>query len=271
MNYGTVSGLTMGMMGAACLCGFAIPLLLFWYFRKKKGADVRPFLIGCGVMLVFAFGLEGLVHRLVLGSSAGQQMQSKPWLLALYGGLMAGLFEETGRLVAFTTVLKRFRSKDIDALMYGAGHGGLEAAAILGLGMLNQLIFSVMLNQGAMAEVIGALPGPQAAQVQQLALTLTTAPAYLFLLGIVERCFAVVLHLSFSVMVWFAVKQKNCRYLFLLAIALHALVDTVTVALSKNGIGSLSLEVAIGVLTLAVGFYAHWVWQRCTGRVQRTV
>ena len=47
-------------------------------------------------------------------------------LYAVYGGLMAALFEETGRYSAM-----RFLVKPMDfpnAFMYGAGHGGVEAS-----------------------------------------------------------------------------------------------------------------------------------------------
>ena len=54
---------------------------------------------------------------------------------------MAGIFEETGRFLAFKTVLRKKQGKDINALMYGAGHGGFEAAALLGITMINNIIY----------------------------------------------------------------------------------------------------------------------------------
>ena len=64
------------------------------------------------------------------------------WLYALYGGLMAGLFEETGRYLAFSFALKKYRAKNVNALMYGAGHGGFEAIVIVGLTMINNIVWS---------------------------------------------------------------------------------------------------------------------------------
>lgn len=98
---GTVPTSSIVFMAVSCLIGFAIPLGLFIYFRKKKGADVLPFFVGCAIMLVFALILESMVHRVVLSSDIGSVIQGTIWLYALYGGAMAGLFEETGRFIAF--------------------------------------------------------------------------------------------------------------------------------------------------------------------------
>ena len=44
--------LSMVFMFISCIVGFAIPIILFIYFRKKKHADIAPFFIG-GVVFIF--------------------------------------------------------------------------------------------------------------------------------------------------------------------------------------------------------------------------
>ena len=99
-------------------------------------------------MLLFAMVLEQFVHSVVLGSPAGIVIQENIWMYALYGSVMAGLFEETGRLLAMRYVLKKEHRNAHNALMYGAGHGGFEMFVILSIGMINNLIYSVMINLG---------------------------------------------------------------------------------------------------------------------------
>ena len=70
------------------------------------------------------------------------------WLYALYGGLAAGLFEETGRYLTMRFLMKGKWTRE-NALMYGAGHGGLEAVLILGMASVNNLLYSVMINTGS--------------------------------------------------------------------------------------------------------------------------
>ncbi|RVU98491.1 YhfC family intramembrane metalloprotease [Coriobacteriales bacterium OH1046] len=257
---GTVPTSSIVSMAVSCLIGFAIPAVLFVYFRRKKGADIFPFFIGCAVMLVFALILESAVHRVVLSSALGAAIRGNIWLYALYGGVMAGLFEETGRFIAFKTVLRNRQAKDANALMYGAGHGGFEAAALLGISMINNLAYSFMINSGNAAALTGSLPAGQLAQVEAAIQGLITAPSYQFLLGGVERIFAVMLQLSLSVLVWFAAKHRGRRHLYPLAILIHLAVDAVAVVLSGSGMPAILVEAVVGVMAILVAVYARRVW-----------
>ena len=156
---GTVPTLSIVFMAVSCAICFLTPLALFLYLRLVKKADIYPFFAGCAVMLLFAFILESGLHSLVFSSPAGPAIRNNIWLYALYGGFMAGLFEETGRYLAFSFALKKYRAKNVNALMYGAGHGGFEAIVITGLTMVNNIIWSVMINNGSISSMISSLPG----------------------------------------------------------------------------------------------------------------
>ena len=209
-----VPAVSIAFMAVAALAGIAIPLILFLVFRKKYRADRSPFWIGAAVFALFALALEGFVNSLILRSALGQAIQSNIWLLGVFGGLMAGLFEETGRYAAFKTVLKKRRENDHNALMYGAGHGGFEAFYILFVSMASNIALSLMLNAGQgdqLAAGIAGQAGPTA--IQGVFAALATTPAYLFLMAVVERFGAVAVHLSCSVLVWIAAKDGK-RFLF---------------------------------------------------------
>ena len=116
----SVPTLSVAFMALATLYSFAAPILLLIYYRKK-GADILPFFIGCIVFVIFALILESLMHQLVLKVlPVGKTILGNTLLYALYGGLAAGIFEETGRFLAFKTVLKKKLGNDRNALMYGA-------------------------------------------------------------------------------------------------------------------------------------------------------
>ncbi len=256
-----VSILSILCMGAAGVIAIAVPVALFIYYYKKKKADILPFFIGCAVMVFFAMVLEALIHRLVLGSSAGSTIQNNTWLYALYGGFMAALFEESGRLIAFKTVLKKYRYKDANALMYGAGHGGIEAALLLGITSVNNIVTSIMINTGTISAATAELSGDMLDQVNTAVRTLIETPAATFLLGGVERIFAIALHVALSVLVWTAVKKDRKGYWFL-SFALHFLVDAVTVILAGYGIPAIAVEAAVGLMTLAAVVIAKAVWKK---------
>lgn len=247
-------------MGLSLLAGIALPLGLFLFLRKRYHCAAAPFWTGCLIFLLFALVLEAAVHRLVLGSSAGGAIRESALLYALYGGLMAGLFEETGRLVAFSLLVKKHRGNDGNALMYGAGHGGFEAFMILGLGMVGNLALSLLVRGGYGALFAESLSGEALEQLEAAVATLSSTAPTAFLAGIAERISAVALHLSLSVLVWFAVKRRKWL-LYPLAILLHAGVDGAVVLLSRGGVSLWAVEGIIALFAAACAVIALAVWR----------
>ena len=253
---GQVSIVSIAFMVVSLLVSIAIPVVLFVYFRKKKRADILPFFIGCAVMVLFAFVLEGGLNFAISRSALGDRLTQNVWALAIYGGLMAGLFEETGRFLAFRTILKKYQYKDENALMYGAGHGGIEALAILGIASINNIIYSLLINTGHTSILTGPLSGDLLEQVEEAIQTLITTPSYQFLLGGLERILAVAMQISLSVLVWFAVKKKERRYLYPVAILLHCLIDAIVVLMSQGGVSPLLIEGVLAAETVVVAVFA---------------
>ncbi len=237
----------------AAVVGIGLPVGLFLGFRRSLGLRAVPMLVGALVFLVFAMGLEQVLHLLVLrpqpdGSNA--LLPISPWLYVAYGALAAGVFEETGRFVGFTVLKRRYQGART-AVAYGIGHGGIESILVLGLTMISNLVVAVVINSG-----MGSfLP---AAVTEQLAST----PSWMFLLGALERVLAVTVHLSLSVLVWTAVTHAGRRWLFPLAIVLHAVMDVPAVMMQAGILTSVVLtEVLTAVITVAIAGYAV-VWFR---------
>ena len=205
--------MTVGMVPAASIAGmvfslvvsFALPIGLFVYAKKKLGAKTAPFFIGCGVFFVMVLMLEAAIHRIVF-QLAGEALTGSVILYAVYGGLMAALFEETGRYIAM-----RFLVKPLDfpnAFMYGAGHGGVEAMLLCGVASINNIASAVMINSGTMSAQLATLDAEKAADTAAALSALWTTPSLTFFAGGVERIIAVVLHLSLSILVFQSIRKK---------------------------------------------------------------
>ena len=216
----TIPVLSILAMAGSALIGIAIPAVLYIIFRKK-GAKHLPFWTGCVTFVLFALVLEQLAYSFLMKTALWMTISSNVWLYGIVGGFMAGLFEETGRFVAFKTVLRKQRGNDTNALMYGAGHGGIEAVILLSVAMVINLVFSLQYNAGIPSSLGGSA---QALQIAAL-------PSTIFLAGGVERMIAVAIHVSLCVLVWFAAKDGKKFWLFPLAILLHLFVDAVAVIL----------------------------------------
>lgn len=237
------------IFSVACLL---IPAIIFW---KKYKTSWKAFGLGCAAWFIFAMVLEQILHTIVMGSPLGASIQNSTVLLAVYGGLAAGLFEETGRFVVMKFFLKKQYDNPRNALMYGAGHGGFEAAFLLGTSMINNLVYSIMINAGQQEMLISALPEEGRASMLAVFQNLINSKPYDFLLGDFERISAIIIHIALSVLVWIAVTKKK-TYFYPLAILVHALVDGLMVIVAGTGLPILVVELVILAMAVCTAFIA---------------
>lgn len=214
-----------------CLALVIVPYIAV---KRKFSPSGRSFFVGAFVFAFFAVVLETAPKQLVLAglvsSGAGN------WLIALAGALLAGLFEETGRLFAFTVIFKKSRENDGNALMYGVGHAGCEVVLIVMFAMVNNLVMAAGLNAGNAETMLAQVDESQRAILEESFRQLSTANPALFLVSVVERIAAVAAHISMSVVVWAACKKPGKRWLFPVAILLHTWLDFVPGLCSLNGV-----------------------------------
>ena len=231
MMAGQVSGAAIGGMIVTTLICLGIPAAALIYGVVKKKGTFISVLIGAGTFIVFALVLENMLH-LLMQTVFKEQLTENLWLYALYGGLAAAIFEETGRFLSMKFLMKKSLTKG-NAFMYGIGHGGVEAIIVTGTTCISNIVFSVMINAGQLEKLISGLEGTLKEQAMTQISALWTTPAHLFYLAGVERIGAFILQLCFSYIVYRAIKDRKAS-LFFLAMAIHFIVDAGTVVLSKT-------------------------------------
>ena len=241
------------MMAFCAILGIAAPILLAWWLVKKYKVNVKTILVGAGVFIVFALVLETLMHQLVLKGPYGSTITGNIWYYALYGGLAAGIFEETGRFLGMKYLLKQEPSSAATGVAYGLGHGGAEMLLIFGLTMVSNLALAAMLNSGQADTLLASSPVEAKEQVEAQFAQLQTAGAGSYLLGVWERVSALILQLSLSMMVWTAVRKGGkWLWLFPAAILLHFLADASVVVLAKSA-STLVTEAILFCMAVAIG------------------
>ena len=93
-----VSISSMMMMCLTLMICFGVPLGLFWFVRRRYQASIKSFFVGLIVFIVTTQILEAVVHVYLLKVNQTTSIWlMQPIIYSLYGGLMAGIFEETGR------------------------------------------------------------------------------------------------------------------------------------------------------------------------------
>ena len=240
-------------MAVAALLGIAVPVALALWLIRKYNVRWQTVLIGAGTFIVFAILLEPILHQIVLKGPHGATIMGNVWYYALYGGLAAGLFEETGRFLSMKFLMKKEPSRALPGVAYGAGHGGVEMLILFGISMISNLVVAAMINAGQADTIIASAPAEAQEQLQAQFAQLGTLTAGTLAFGFWERISALVLHLGLSMLVWTAVRRGGkWLWLFPAAILLHTLVDAVAVILSKT-VGMAAVEVIICALAIAVG------------------
>lgn len=247
------------LMAVGAVLGIAVPVCLAVWLMRKYRARLSTILIGAGTFIVFALVLESIVHQLVLKGPNGPAIMGNTLLFAVYGGLAAGVFEETGRFLSMKFLLKKEPSTALPGIAYGIGHGGAEMLIIFGITMISNLVVSALINAGLSGILFAKVPEDAAAQLQAQLNQLQTLGAGTLLIGLWERISALVLHLGLSMLVWVAVRKGGkWLWLFPAAVALHAIVDAGVVMLQKS-VGMVPLELIVSAEAVAVAAIGYMV------------
>ena len=237
----------LGIMGAF---GIILPLCVSIWWIKTRKEKISTILLGALAFFAFALVLEGTIHTIVflLVPSLAKNVIA----YTIYGALMAGLFEETGRYFFFKVVLKKRTNRET-AISYGIGHGGFEALYILLVTSIQYMVYAVMINNGQFQTLIDAVAssGGDTSAVQLLPDAIASITPGVVALGCFERISAMIFHIAMSILVFYAVKKSKAA-LYILAILLHALLD-VPAALYQTGVitNQLVLELIIFVFAVA--------------------
>lgn len=248
MEWGTVSAASFIGIIFSMVVSIGLPIILGIIIYKKTHAKVSSCFIGAGIFVVFALILEQIMHVIVLAINPAFQSQTVPF--GLYGALAAALFEETGRFVAMKFFMKKNLNRG-NALMYGVGHGGVEAILLVGLTYINNLVIAIMINTGGIQLTMDQMePSLQEMTYQQMQAFWQT-PAYHFYMAGVERIFAVMLQICLSVMIYKCVKTGQKKF-YIGAFLLHFIVDFVTVITAGLGMPVWAVEIEVAVIVVII-------------------
>ena len=221
-----------------------LPMLLAFYLTRKFRLSWKLVLAGALTFIAsqvlhipLVYGLTALFKNGVLSIPAAWSIIFNAIVL----GLLAGIFEETARWILYKFILKNTRTWN-EGVLVGVGHGGVEAIILGGLAFAT--VVSMVAMRSADLSAFG-IPADQLELAKQQVAAFWSAPIYMAFLGLVERVFAVCLHLSLSVMVLYSVVYMKPIW-FWLALLWHAFVDGLTVYLLPK-LGALGIEAFVGV------------------------
>ncbi len=234
-----------------------MPLILGVYLARKLDLPWRLFGIGAVTFIVSqvfhipfnAWVLNPLLGKLGLSIT---QVGIQLIIVAILYGLSAGIFEEVARYIVYRFWLKRRSDRTWrSALMFGAGHGGIEAI-IFGVLAGISLIRLLALRD---ADLSAIFPANQLEIAKEQIEFYWSLPWYGALLGAIERLSAICFHLSATVLVLQAFRRGKILWLGA-AIAWHTLLDAVAVFAVQtwNMYVTEALVGVLGILSVGIIF-----------------
>lgn len=232
-----ISNSSIAAMAVSAAIAILLPFILMIVFYRKHKISMKVVGVGAMIFLGFVIILEGAINFLLLTpvsplSESTKFIADNPYLYATYGGLMAGIFEECGRFLAFKYMLDKRREWK-DGIAYGIGHGGLESM-LVGLSLIGFIGIAVAYNHGA-------LDGQVQGELAPIIESLETSAWYANLMSGLERAMAVTVHIALSLLVLYAVRSGRTVYL-MYSILLHALLNFPAGLAQKGVLSGLLVE-----------------------------
>ena len=252
---------------------FLFPLLCLAVWKKHCGRTVSfaPLLIGAAGFIVSARVLELGVHMvcIVLDNPVSRFLNGNTAAYVLYGIFMAGIFEECGRYVIIKYLMKKNKTRE-NFVMYGIGHGGIEVWSVTLMVIINLLAVAVMINtQGVEGtlQTIG-VTGDAAESTVNLALSLITTtigfgPAAACL-NVLERIFAMSVHIAFTIITAYAVQTGQKKYLTA-AVLLHAVFDLFPALFQRGAVTMAVTELWLFFWTVVIALFGARLYRSFPG------
>ena len=252
---------------------FAVPVgfFLFWRGKHKQQTNISFLVAGALGFIVSARILELGVHYccILADNPVSRFINGNTWAFVLYGIMMAGVFEECGRHIILKYILKKNRTRE-NAVLYGIGHGGIEILAVLLPTMILYLVIAILFSQGNVEEAMKQLKITEETAASALP-SVQAAAAFdygMMAMNVVERLFAMSLHIGLTVIVYYGAinAKKGCLPL---AILLHMLMDTFPALYQRGVVPLWTVEVWGAFWAAATGFIAARLYRKMKERPMR--
>jgi len=251
----------------------AIPAgcFLSWRGKHKQQTKISYLIAGAIGFILSARVLELGVHYVCIlaDNPVSRFINGNTWAFVLYGITMAGVFEECGRHIVLKYILKKNRTRE-NAVLYGIGHGGIEILAVLLPTMILYLVIAILFSQGNVEEAMNQLKITEETAAAALP-SVQAAAAFdygMMTANVIERLFAMALHIGLTVIVYYGVISEKKGFLPL-AILLHMLMDTFPALYQRGVVPLWSVEVWAAFWAAVTGFIAARLYQKMKERPMR--
>lgn len=251
------------MIVVALLCT-VVPFIFLGYYKSKTKTKTKlsSFFIGMAFYILFAFLGEQLFHILVFRGLSLINILTRsdhPVYYAVYGAVVAGVFEETGKYIGLKKCMGSRTGRE-NAFLFGFGHGSFEAVAYGSSLTMGNIVIAFLVNSFGIDgyfEKLGITGDTVAGQEQAIRQLIAIPPSDHIAAG-TERLLALVFQTALTIFIFLAIQHKELKYLFPIAIVLHIIgylpTNLTNVGILNNMMLNLCLTGTVVVFTAAYAY-----------------
>ena len=250
MTVQSVPFLSIFGMALTLIISLGLPVYLFIRWRKTLEVRISSLIFGAVIYYVAAKVLEPMVNASIL-SNVGGAMMNNMFIYAVYVGLIAVVIEELCRYFTLKSIIRNV--DEHNALFFGLGFCGLEAILTAAWPQVSNILNSVLINNGLMAQSLALLQEPELSSTYFAIAPLWETPSVAFLLAGFERGLIMVLHICLSLLLFYFIKSGDKKYLAVALIA-HFAVVACSALLTQMDIAIVSVAITAAVSGALVVF-----------------
>ena len=197
------------MLEPIIVIGVSIGTLLYWHWKE----GVTKYVLGFSLIAYGGAIAAKLVFQYLTAPSFLSISQGSLWLLGVYVGLQASIFEVGGAFLVACFAVSKHRMKKNDGVGYGLGLAFWENGILLGAtSLLSLLSYSITIAQGGVAaESIYTLLSKSQPQLFYPPLEALQIIGW----GVLERISSLMVHLSWGYLCLKSAVSHRRKYLLL--------------------------------------------------------
>ncbi len=238
------------------LCGlicFAAPIGVAIYMRKVFYAEKSPFAAGMVLYLVFITVGKYFVDKALFGLTG---LGGNLWAYAGISGFTTALLGCAARLVGFGACMpQNHETERENAIMFGAGYGGIEIIIAIGINMLSYFVFSLIFNYNP-DYLLGGANRSEWEEIQQFLCNLSPVTVLWFT---IESLVRLSLQIEISILMFTYVRNRNFLY-FGLVFVLQWFIGTILI-LSNSIMSLVVTEIILALLAVGVGWLTRAIYR----------
>lgn len=268
LNSVTIPNSTTFLMASLAMLNTVIPLLIAYHYRKRLSVKISTFFIGLLTYMLFAMLLVQLPDLLIRGTIKpfAELVKNSPLTAAIYFSTLTALVEEGGRFFIYKTMMKNRMTKE-EALMLGAGHGGIQAMFVGSSVMMSNAILAFSLNSLGAENYVSklGLTGEKLETTTKGIIEFGQIPASSHFFDGTVPLILMVAQIALSYIVFRSIVSKTEIYLFPLAILMHIAL-LLSLYLVRKGVTTNVFvpELIMLLFAMAIIYFAYVMYQKKT-------